>query len=70
MDKREIDLILEKLKQQANVEHIVLTTEIDSSLMGGFVLRYGDKQYDASIARQISIVKNGMEDNEYLKKLR
>ena len=70
LDKREIDLILDKLKQQAKVEEVVLTTEVNDELGGGFVLQYGDKQYDASIARQLSIAKKGMEDNEYLKKLR
>lgn len=70
LDKAEIDKLLAKLKQQANLETINLTTEIDESLLGGFVLQYGDKQYDASIARKISIAKKGLEDNAYLKKLR
>lgn len=70
LDKNEIDKLLAKLKQQANLETINLTTEIDESLIGGFVLHYGDKQYDASISRKISIAKKGLEDNAYLKKLR
>lgn len=70
LDKAEIDKLLAKLKQQANLETINLTTEIDESLIGGFVLQYGDKQYDASISRKISIANKGLEDNAYLKKLR
>ena len=70
LDKAEIDRLLNKLKQQANLETINLTTEIDERLIGGFVLQYGDKQVDASIARQMNILKKGLESNEYLKKLR
>ena len=34
-------------------QHIELVTETDPSLIGGFVLRYGDKLYDASVAWQL-----------------
>jgi F-type H+-transporting ATPase subunit delta len=70
LDKGEIDKLLAKLKQQAKLETVNLTTEVDESLIGGFVLQYGDKRYDASISRRISIAKKGLEDNAYLKKLR
>ena len=46
--------IREKLSQsdlaQQNIE---LVTETDASLIGGFVLKYGDKLYDASVAYQL-----------------
>jgi F-type H+-transporting ATPase subunit delta len=70
LDKNEIDKLLSNLKQQAKLEVINLTTAVDESLIGGFVLQYGDKEYDASISRRISIAKKGLEDNAYLKKLR
>jgi len=41
----------------ANIE---LTEEIDDSLIGGFVLNWSDKQYDASIRRQIERMKRGV----------
>ena len=70
LDKVEVDKLLASLKKQANLETINLTTAIDESLIGGFVLQYGDKQYDASIAHKIGVAQKGLEDNAYLKKLR
>ena len=70
LEKNQIDALLHKLKQEAKLENIHLTTEVDESLVGGFVLQYGDKQYDASVARQVNILKKGLESNEYLRKLR
>ena len=37
---------------------IDLNPEIDESLIGGFVLSWEDKQYDASIRREIENMKN------------
>lgn len=70
LEQTQINALLDKLKQQAQLENISLTTEVDETLLGGFVLQYGDKQYDASIARQVNVLKKGLESNEYLKQLR
>lgn len=70
LEKSEVDKLLNKLKQQASLENIKLTTEVDESLVGGFVLQYGDKQYDASIAKHLTVARKGLEDNAYLKQLR
>ena len=37
-----------------------LSEEIDSSLIGGFILSWNDKQYDASIRRQIDDLRNAV----------
>ena len=47
--RKQVMLLMEKFTQ-ANVD---LKTEIDESLIGGFVLNWKDKQYDASIRRDI-----------------
>jgi F-type H+-transporting ATPase subunit delta len=39
---------------------IELAEEVDASLIGGFVLSWSDKQYDASIRRQIERMKRGV----------
>lgn len=70
LEKSEIDKLLNKLKQQAGLENIKLTTAVDESLIGGFVLQYGDRQYDASIAKNLDVAQKGLSDNAYLKKLR
>ncbi|GGD49585.1 ATP synthase F1 subunit delta [Muriicola marianensis] len=36
---------------------VVLKNKIDESIVGGFILRIGDLQYDASIANQLNTIK-------------
>ena len=48
--------ILDKVRK--GVEGTLEVTEkIDKSLIGGFVVRMGDKQFDASVANQFSELK-------------
>ncbi len=46
---------------------VKLTEEVDEDLIGGFVLEFDDKQFDASIQRQISNLKKEFEVNLYIK---
>jgi F-type H+-transporting ATPase subunit delta len=49
---------------------IDLAEEIDAALIGGFVLSWEDKQYDASIRREIEELKRGVAQvNLYVKKM-
>jgi len=48
--------ILDKIKKEINGE-IELTEQIDASIIGGFVVRMGDKRIDASVASQFSNLK-------------
>ncbi|GIV33757.1 MAG: ATP synthase subunit delta [Chitinophagales bacterium] len=70
LDKQLVDRLLTRLKQQAQLEEIRLETAVDSTVIGGFILQYGDKKYDASIARALNLARKRMDDNAYLKKLR
>jgi F-type H+-transporting ATPase subunit delta len=38
-------------------KNITLVNKIDSSIIGGFVLRIGDLQYDASLKNQLNKLK-------------
>lgn len=58
--------ILDIMKQQTGGE-IELIEEIKKELLGGFVLNYGDKKYDASIQKQIEDLKKEFEINLYEK---
>ncbi len=51
--------ILEMMKNQAKGS-IELIEEVKEELIGGFVLQWKDKQYDASILNQINKMKKGM----------
>ena len=49
--------ILAKVKELTNSSEVTLEQHIDPSLIGGFILRVGDVQYDASVANQLVSVQ-------------
>jgi len=55
-----------KKSSQSNVE---LVEKIDKKLLGGFVLRVGDVQYDASISRSLKKLSREFLQNSYIKKI-
>ncbi len=46
---------------------VVLQEKINNDIIGGFILRIGDKQVDASIARKLNTLKRSFKENPYLK---
>ncbi len=44
--------IINKVKELTGSEKVVLNSEVNPNIIGGFILRVGDIQYDASIANQ------------------
>lgn len=49
--------VLAKVTELTGSTNITLTSTIDESIIGGFVLRVGDTQYNASIASQLGKLK-------------
>lgn len=49
--------VLEKAKTLAPGKEISISNIVDPSIMGGFILKIGDKQYNASIANQLQVLK-------------
>lgn len=49
--------VLAKVTELTGSTNVTLTNEIDESIIGGFVLRVGDTQYNASIASQLGKLK-------------
>jgi F-type H+-transporting ATPase subunit delta len=47
---------------------VILEERIDKELIGGFIIRVGDKQIDASIARQLNNLKRNFSENPFVKK--
>ncbi len=47
---------------------IELETSVDPDLIGGYVIRYGDKQYDASILRNLTRLRKEFDQNTYVKR--
>ena len=57
--------ILAELKKQEGRE-MEIVEKVDPSLIGGLIVRVGDKQYDGSIARKISDLKKEFSKNPYV----
>lgn len=49
--------VIAKVKELTGSEKISLKSEIDPEIIGGFILRVGDVQYDASIVNQFRKLK-------------
>jgi len=50
----------------ANVE---IETAVNPDLIGGFVIEFADKLYDASVAHKLSKLKKEFTGNQYEKKM-
>jgi F-type H+-transporting ATPase subunit delta len=55
------------IRKSADSE-IELVEKVDKNLIGGFVLRMGDKQYDASIASDLKKLTREFSANPYIRK--
>ena len=42
---------------------VIIENKIDESIIGGFILRLGDLQYNASIANQLNTLKRSFSQN-------
>jgi len=49
--------------------HVELETAVNPDLLGGFVLEFGDRLYDASVAHKLEQLKKEFTKNEYVKTL-
>jgi len=60
--------ILVKVKQMSG-KKVTLKNIIDPSIIGGFILRVGDKQFDSSVSNKLNSLLANFEDNHYISKL-
>ena len=49
--------VLDRVEALTGSKKVTIENEIDESIIGGFILRIGDLQYNASIANQLSNLK-------------
>jgi len=62
------EAMLKRVHETVDSE-VSLVNVVDPSIIGGFVLRIGDKQYDSSVATRLGDLLSQFEDNEYVSKL-
>ncbi len=60
------DKLLASTSTDKNVE---LLTKVDESLIGGFIIEFEDKLYDASVAHKLSKMKKDFKDNLYISQI-
>lgn len=66
------DELREQVRQLAEKQtgkKIELTEQVDASLIGGFVLRLGDRQIDSSVASRLQKLRTSFADTSYVSKL-
>lgn len=66
------DALLEDLRKKliasgAATENIEIETIIDTALIGGFVLEFDNKRYDASVSHKLEELKSQFSKNLYIK---
>lgn len=57
IEKESINKIVENVKKQLNLGELMVTTKTDAKILGGFVIKIGEKVYDASIASRMDKIK-------------
>ncbi|MDR2222611.1 MAG: ATP synthase F1 subunit delta [Flavobacteriaceae bacterium] len=57
MDQAMETQVLAKVKELEPGKQFVISNIVDASIIGGFILKIGDKQFNASIANQLQVLK-------------
>jgi F-type H+-transporting ATPase subunit delta len=57
------------LVQKSTKNTVQLEEIINPELIGGFILRYSNQQYNASVARELQLLKSEFSKNQYIKQI-
>lgn len=61
-------IVMEAKQKLGDTSTIKIETKVDPELIGGFVLRMGDRQIDSSVKSKLNRLKKDFERNEYIVK--
>lgn len=64
LEKKVLDKVVELTGNKATIENVV-----NPDLLGGFVLRVGDVQYDASISNYLNELRKEFDHSDYIPKI-
>ena len=65
----ELEKAILKRVQESVGKEVTLNNIVDPSIIGGFVLRVGDKLYDSSISYRLEDLLSQFEENHYIPKI-
>lgn len=68
-DNATVTKIVDEVKAKLGLEKVELDVAVDPELIGGFVLQYEDKLFDASIARQLDVMRKEFSDESFVSKM-
>jgi F-type H+-transporting ATPase subunit delta len=68
LDGSTIEVILNSLKSRFGLTQIDLVEKIDERLIGGWVLKFDDRQIDATVQRRLQQFGNTIIDDSFVKK--
>ncbi len=54
---------IEEVVKQATKGEVILTAQVDPDLIGGFILKVGDKQFDTSLSSKLNKLKKEFQQN-------
>lgn len=66
---KELEKTILKRVEESIGKEITLNNVVDPSIIGGFVLRVGDKLYDSSVSYRLKDLLSQFEDNQYISKI-
>ena len=70
LTKENLDAIRKKIQADApKGETIEIETSVNPDLIGGFVLEYDHKRYDASVAHRLDKIRKEFRNNQYISKM-
>lgn len=61
LDKETVKLLKNHIASLSGAEEIRLSQEVDKSLLGGVIIRYGDRVIDGSLKRNLQDLKSSLE---------
>lgn len=62
--------LIEKVKQERNIQNIELETQVDERLIGGYKLQLGDTLVDGSVLKDLMEIRRQFLNNDYIHQIR
>lgn len=70
INKTTLDAVHKKLSESSATDsHIELKTEVDPNLLGGFIVEFEDKVYDASVSHKLKQLRKEFDENLYVSQI-
>ena len=68
VDKKTVEEVRTLLLTNKLTKSVEILTKVDPTIVGGFVLKYGDMLLDNSVERKLQLIKKQIQDKSYISK--